>query len=375
MFWLTRIVQIYTCDVIWTPSDNLQYSDNCCDKLTNSHHHVVEGGQSRAQSRPLPRLRGRDQEDGARPQGSLPGRVLCDKPDSPPELLLAFSKCNIRKRSNLRQPVSEPLTLLLNKCDFHLSLVCHEFDFFFSVNPSPLVNPTLERKLPFSISSSSFPQMPFPSDSSSIPQQPSPQNLSSQRKQIYDNPGITRREQPSSTTLTHESQHLMPPPPPPRDLTKKPGVSLESQLMPPPKVIPRGSESGHGSVDQLSSLPDSMRISSRYPSQGPSHHKEDIGKRRQHQPQAIRPAWWSTGPVHICWNESVTLFWRIVNHQLMMVFPSDVCFCIRFTIRETAGHDWLSFLSKLFERVRRPFLSVIFWSFCCEFQANNYYHA
>ena len=218
--------------------------------------------------------------------------------------------------------------------------------------------------------------MPFPSDSSSIPQQPSPQNLSSQRKQIYDNPGITRREQPSSTTLTHESQHLMPPPPPPpRDLTKKPGVSLESQLMPPPKVIPRGSESGHGSVDQLSSLPDSMRISSRYPSQGPSHHKEDIGKRRQHQPQAIRPAWRSTGPVHICWNESVTLFWRIVNHQLMMVFPSDVCFCIRFTIRETAGHDWLSFLSKLFERVRRPFLSVIFWSFCCEFQANNYYHA
>ena len=99
------------------------------------------------------------------------------------------------------------------------------------VNHPPLVNPTLERKLPYSIpASSSFPKMPFLSDSSSIPRQPSPQNLSSQRKQIYDNPGISRREQPSSTT-SHESQALMPPPPPPRDLSKPPPcVSLESQL-------------------------------------------------------------------------------------------------------------------------------------------------
>ena len=152
----------------------------------------------------------------------------------------------------------------------------------FTVNPPPLVNPTLERKLPFSISSSSFPQIPFPSDSSSIPHHPSPQNLSSQRKQIYDNPGLARREQPSSTTVTHES-HMMPPPPPPRDLTKKPPsapcVSLESQLMPPPKVIPGGEpgRAGHGSVDGLGL--DSMRISSRYPGAGSGHHKEDIGKR------------------------------------------------------------------------------------------------
>ena len=160
---------------------------------------------------------------------------------------------------------------------------CHEFNVSFSVNPPPLVNP-LERKLPFSISSSSFPQMPLLGrvrDSSSIP--PSPQNLSTQRKQIYDNPCLVRREQPSSTTTL--------PPPGPRDLSTRPGnlpslPSLESQLMPPPKVIPGEppGRPGHGSVDcLLSSSPGTMRTSSSYP--GPGRDKEDIGKR---QPLTIR---------------------------------------------------------------------------------------
>ena len=195
------------------------------------------------------------------------------------------------------------------------------------VNPQPLVNPTLERKLPFTIpSSASFPKMPFLSDNSSIPRQPSPQNLSSQRKQIYDNPGICRREQPSSTT-SHESQALMPPPPPPRDLSKPPpGVSLESQLMPPPKVIPGDpGRAGHGSVELLSS-PDSMRISSRYPGSGSSQHKEDIGKRDSNHSETIRPTWLAG----LAFAEMNLLhFWRNINHLMMMVFPSDVCFCIR----------------------------------------------
>ena len=191
--------------------------------------------------------------------------------------------------------------------------------FLFTVNPPPLVNPTLERKLPFSISSSSFPQIPFPSDSSSIPQQPSPQNLSSQRKQIYDNPGIARRlEQPSSTTITHESHSLMPPPPPPRDLSKKPlpapCVSLESQLMPPPKVIPGGEtgRAGHASVDGLAP-PDSMRISSRY--LGAGHHKEDIGKRETPTMQPHNQAkTWSTNPL------STALGWAIFSGMNLLHF-------------------------------------------------------
>ena len=77
----------------------VQYSDIFRDQLPNTHHHVMEGGQGRTQSRVIPSLRGRDQEAGARPQGPLPGRVLRGGPVAPPAHLLLPHECNIRNRS------------------------------------------------------------------------------------------------------------------------------------------------------------------------------------------------------------------------------------------------------------------------------------
>ena len=135
---------------------------------------------------------------------------------------------------------------------------------------------SLDRKLPLSLASMPSVQLAsVPCDSSVLglaPPLPRPQDLT------YPAPApalltVKRELVTSSTTANRESQSLMPPPPSPRDLSRKPSqppVNLESQLMPPPKVIPCDMR-----ASKLEAAPASaLRTSSAFP----GHDKEDIGK-------------------------------------------------------------------------------------------------
>ena len=173
---------------------------------------------------------------------------------------------------------------------------------------------SLDRKLPLSLASMPSVQLAsVPCDSSVLglaPPLPRPQDLT------YPAPApalltVKRELVTSSTTANRESQSLMPPPPSPRDLSRKPSqppVNLESQLMPPPKVIPCDMR-----ASKLEAAPASaLRTSSAFP----GHDKEDIGK------ETLLPTFPpATSPSPLLWLDQMA-FYLVFAHQQQPAVPS-----------------------------------------------------
>ena len=173
---------------------------------------------------------------------------------------------------------------------------------------------SLDRKLPLSLASMPSVQLAsVPCDSSVLglaPPLPRPQDLT------YPAPApalltVKRELVTSSTTANRESQCLMPPPPSPRDLSRKPSqppVNLESQLMPPPKVIPCDMR-----ASKLEAAPASaLRTSSAFP---PGHDKEDIGK------ETLLPTFPpATSPSPLLWLDQMA-FYLVFAHQQQQQSP------------------------------------------------------